>query len=55
MKTAAMVAGIVVGVILFRVLRRDPELKVMEEKIHDLQDHFRSLDAEVPAGQASRR
>lgn len=53
MKTAAMVAGIVVGVLLFRVLRRNPELTVMDEKIHDLQEHFRSLDAEVPAGQAT--
>jgi uncharacterized membrane-anchored protein YhcB (DUF1043 family) len=55
MKTTAMVAGMIFGVILFRVLRRNPELAVMEEKIHDLQDHFRSLDAEVPAEQAASR
>jgi hypothetical protein len=55
MKTTAMVAGIIFGVILFRVLRRNPELAVMEEKLHDLQDHFRSLDGDVPTRQASGR
>lgn len=45
MKNMAILSGIAVGVLLVLGLRKDREASVMEEKIHDLQNKFKSLDA----------
>ena len=50
MKKTAIVAGIVVAAFIVRALRKGSKPTMLEEKVHDLQDHFKSLDAEVSPG-----
>jgi hypothetical protein len=47
MKNTAILGGIAVAILLVLGLRKDRKSTVMEEKIHDLQDKFKSLDAVV--------
>jgi len=45
MKNAAIVSGIAVAILVVLGLRKDRESAVMDEKLHELQDKFKSLDA----------
>lgn len=45
MKNTAILGGIAVAILLVLGLRKPREARVMEEKIHELQDKFKSLDA----------
>lgn len=48
MKNTAIIAGVIAAAIfLVRAFRNNRESMVMEEKIHDLQEHFKRLDAEA--------
>jgi hypothetical protein len=44
-KQTAILGGIAVAILVVLGLRKDREATVMEEKIHELQDKFKSLDA----------
>jgi len=45
MKNAAIVGGIAVAILVALGLRKGRESSVMEEKVHELQNKFKSLDA----------
>ena len=45
-KNTAILGGLVAAFFLVRALRKNSESAVMEQKLHDLQDKFKSLDAE---------
>jgi len=45
MKNTAIISGIAVAILVVLGLRKDRESVVMEEKLHELQDKFKSLDA----------
>jgi hypothetical protein len=45
MKNTAILGGIAVAILLVLGLRKNHESAVMEEKLHELQDKFKSLDA----------
>jgi hypothetical protein len=45
MKNTAILSGIAVAILLVLGLRKDRRATVMEEKLHELQDKFKSLDA----------
>jgi len=45
MKNAAILGAIAVAFLVVLSLRKNKEAIVLEEKIHELQDHFKSLDA----------
>jgi hypothetical protein len=49
MKSTAIITGIIAaGILLVGALRGNRKSTVMDEKIHDLQEHFKRLDAEAP-------
>jgi hypothetical protein len=45
MKNTAILSGIAVAILLVLSLRKGREAAIMEEKVHELQDKFKSLDA----------
>jgi len=45
MKNTAIFGGIAVAILLVLGLRKSREVAVMDEKLHQLQDKFKSLDA----------
>ena len=45
MKNTAIIGGIAVAILVALSLRKDREAMVMEEKLHELQNKFKSLDA----------
>ena len=45
MRNIAFVSGIAVAMLLILGLRKTGESAIMEEKVHKLQDKFKSLDA----------
>jgi len=45
MRNMAILSGIFVAIVLVLGLRQDRDSTVMEEKLHELQDKFKSLDA----------
>jgi hypothetical protein len=45
MRNMAILGGIAVAILVVLGLREDRESAVMENKLHELQDKFKSLDA----------
>jgi len=45
MRNAAIIGGLAVAILVVLGLRKDRESVVMEEKVHELQEKFKSLDA----------
>jgi hypothetical protein len=45
MKNKVILGGIAAAILLFLGLRKDKEAAIMEEKLHELQEKFKSLDA----------
>jgi hypothetical protein len=48
MRNTAIFAGLAVAaVFLIRAMRGKNDAEILEEKVHELQDHFKRLDAEA--------